>query len=476
VGLHENVGIFDFAGLYPAIMVAKNASHETKVRPGEESDDDIIGDGCRFKRNPIGLLPASVLELDELRDEYKAKRDEAGEKHGKTSNEFRKWDDAQKTVKRLRATFYGLMAFKGFAWADIDIARTITKGGRDALMSIKEESEKLGYEVIYGHTDSIFVKMGDDLSAEECVEKSKKLSDCLTKMMQEKLNSTAMVVDCEMLMDRFYLPRRNRYGGRVVWQPEVGFDIAKEAVEDRMKIQGLEAKHANTSPVGRGVQLKALHNIWDDMPPEEVKVDLLHYIQNIRDGNVEKTDLFARARLGKYLPTKSILFKLGRQIEVAKLDENGKKQFKSTIIDGKIKKELITETIDTTAIHYGEGATNNNASMNPDNDNAAYAILDGVQRGAAWFNIVIAKDVSEKLDKGDSFYTTFVKDGPTWIPSGGYVSFSEPNDIDAYEIDVEKIIEKHVVGKLDHIMYGIGLSLDDLRPEKNKLTWDDFFG
>ena len=52
----------------------------------------------------------------------------------------------------------------------------------------------------------------------------------------------------------------------------VGFDIAKEAVEDRMKIR-LEAKHANTS-VGR-IQLRALHNIWDDMSPEEVKEDLL---------------------------------------------------------------------------------------------------------------------------------------------------------------------------------------------------------
>ena len=165
--------------------------------------------------------------------------------------------------------------------------------------------------------------------------------------------------------------------------------------------------------------------------------------------------------------------KLGKQVEVPLLDEEGKQQFKSTVIDGKIKKERITETIDTTASHYGAGATNTNASMNPDDDNSAYVILDGVQRGAAWYNIVLAKE--NKLDKGDSFYTTFVKDGPTWIPRGGYVSFSEPEEIDAYEIDVEKIIEKHVVGKLDHIMYGLGLSLDDLRQIDKKFTVEDFF-
>ena len=29
-------------------------------------------------------------------------------------------------------------------------------------MLIKKECEAMGYEVIYGHTDSIFVKLGDE--------------------------------------------------------------------------------------------------------------------------------------------------------------------------------------------------------------------------------------------------------------------------------------------------------------------------
>ena len=60
------------------------------------------------------------------------------------------------------------MAFQGFAWADIDIARTITYGGRNALTSIMEESERLGYRVLYGHTDSIMIALGDDKTHEEC--------------------------------------------------------------------------------------------------------------------------------------------------------------------------------------------------------------------------------------------------------------------------------------------------------------------
>jgi DNA polymerase elongation subunit (family B) len=346
------------------------------------------------------------------------------------------------------------MAFKGYSWGDIDIARTITKFGRDSLRAIMVESNKLGYPVIYGHTDSIFVKMGDDLSTEECVQKAQELGTHLTEMMQTKLQSKAMVVDCEMLMDRFYLPRRNRYGGRVVWMPEVGFSISNEAVEDRMKIQGLEAKHANTSPVGRGIQLKALHMLWDDHTPEEVKESLLEYIANIRDGNVKTTDLISRARLGKWLPNRKAM----RQVANSKDTE-----------------EKIQLALKNVSWHYSDGATNDNTSVDSDGDDACYSSLSGDARGAAWHNIVLANEEYDKLDKGDSFYTTFVKDGPTWIPEGGYVSFHDLEQISDYEIDVELIIEKFVVGKLDHIMYGMGMSLDDLRVPDRKFTVDEFF-
>ena len=67
-------------------------------------------------------------------------------------------------------------------------------------------------------------------------------------------------------------------------------------------------------------------------------------------------------------------------------------------------------------------------------------------------------------------------DGPTWIPSDGYVSFHDIEQIAEYEIDVDKIVEKHIIGKLDHIMGGMGMTLDDLRPEKKLFKVSDFFG
>ena len=434
VGLHKNVCMLDFAGLYPSIMIAYNTSFETIVPRGQEQSDDIIGDGCRFRRDPMGLLPSCVIELDELRDHYKNLRKEAAAEHGKTSDEYRKWDDAQKTVKRLRATFYGLMAFQGFAWANIDIARTITYGGRTALKQIMGISEELGYKVLYGHTDSIFVGLGDDLTPEECAERAKELGTILTKACQETLKSTAVEVEAEVIMDRFYLPRRNRYAGRIIWDPSLDdpHSIAKLPVDDRIKMQGLEAKHTNTAKVGREAQIESIKLIWDDEEPEVVLNMVKDLISAVRNGERPVNDLIARARLGKWLPSE---------------------------VDHPF---------------YGMAATNESASPDAqDETDQCYVRLSGNQKGAAWHNLVLSDEVYPRLDRGDSFGYTFVKDGPTWIPTGGYVGFHDVSQIDDYELDLEMIIQKNIVDKLDHIMYGIGLDKSMLLGEK-VWTLEDF--
>ena len=433
VGLHKNVVMLDFSGLYPSMMISYNTSWESKVKRGEESDDDIIGDRCRFRREPEGVLPRCVKELDVLRDEYKELRS----RYSKDTKEYKKWDAAQKTVKRLRATFYGLMAFQGFAWADIDIARTITYGGRNALTSIMEESEKLGYRVLYGHTDSIMIALGDDKTHEECAKLSVELGEHLTKMMQEQLQSDAVEVEPEILMDRFYLPRRNRYAGRIVWDPSLAdpHSIAKLSVDSRIKIQGLEAKHANTAEIGKVAQYEALKLIWDDNTKEKIIGYLKDHIESIRHGKYTLQEMSARARLGKWLPSD------------------------------------IEHPLMKTA------ATNPDARHDAkDEDDQCYVRLSGNQKGAAWYNVVLSNDDYPPIDKGDSYYFTFVEDGPTWIPSGGYVAYQDANQISQYVLDIDEIIEKNVISKLEHIMYGLGVSNDILRNDSrmDELRLEDF--
>jgi DNA polymerase I len=139
-GLHLNVAAFDFAGLYPSMMIARNISWETKSSEPTEFAVNILtprdfSEVTReqmlyYKTDELGLLPRAVLELKELRNEYKRLMREARE----TDNgEYAKWYNNQMAVKRLMASFYGIVAYQGFGWADVDLAASITASAREAI-------------------------------------------------------------------------------------------------------------------------------------------------------------------------------------------------------------------------------------------------------------------------------------------------------------------------------------------------------
>lgn len=139
-GLHLGVAAFDYAGLYPSMMIARNISWETKsAEPTEfgvniltpRDFSDITSEKMLYyKTDELGLLPRAVLELKELRNDYKRKMREARENN---TGEYQKWYNNQMAVKRLMASFYGIVAFQGFGWADVDLAASITASAREAI-------------------------------------------------------------------------------------------------------------------------------------------------------------------------------------------------------------------------------------------------------------------------------------------------------------------------------------------------------
>ena len=139
-GLHLNVAAFDFAQLYPSMMIARNISFETKSTEPTEFGVNILtprdfSETTRtqmlyYKTDELGLLPRAVIELKELRNEYKALMREARETN---NGEYVKWYNNQMAVKRLMASFYGIVAFQGFGWADVDLAASITASAREAI-------------------------------------------------------------------------------------------------------------------------------------------------------------------------------------------------------------------------------------------------------------------------------------------------------------------------------------------------------
>ena len=137
-GIHNNVAAFDFAGLYPSMIVSRNISWETiSLEPTEfavnlatpRDFSDVKQENMMyFKTDKLGLLPKAVLELKELRNEYKKNM-----KNAKDKSDFNKWNNNQLAVKRLMASFYGIIAYQGFGWANVDLAASITASAREAI-------------------------------------------------------------------------------------------------------------------------------------------------------------------------------------------------------------------------------------------------------------------------------------------------------------------------------------------------------
>lgn len=150
-GLHLGVAAFDFAGLYPSMMVARNISWETKsasstpfaVNLDTPKDfSEVTTQNMRFyKTDELGLLPTAVLELKELRNDYKAKMKLARDSNDK--EELIKWNNNQMAVKRLMASFYGIIAFEGFGWADVDLAASITASAREAIRAAAFKAKEM---------------------------------------------------------------------------------------------------------------------------------------------------------------------------------------------------------------------------------------------------------------------------------------------------------------------------------------------
>ena len=143
-GLHHNVAAFDFAGLYPSMIIARNISFETKSNEVtvfgadlntpqnlQPKPDDYKPDMLYYNTDELGLLPKSLISLKELRNEYKANLKEARKADDKL--EVAKWNNNQMAVKRLMASFYGILAFRGFGWSNKDLAASITASAREAI-------------------------------------------------------------------------------------------------------------------------------------------------------------------------------------------------------------------------------------------------------------------------------------------------------------------------------------------------------
>ncbi|HEY5759529.1 MAG TPA: DNA polymerase domain-containing protein, partial [Steroidobacter sp.] len=142
-GLHRNVWVFDFKSLYPSIIRTFNIDPLSYAARPQPDDDLIQTPGGGFRREPA-ILPRVLDELFPRRDVAKKNGDEV----------------ASHAIKILMNSCYGVLGTPACRFYNPALANSITGTGREILLWSKQWFETAGYTVLYGDTDSLFVRSG----------------------------------------------------------------------------------------------------------------------------------------------------------------------------------------------------------------------------------------------------------------------------------------------------------------------------
>jgi len=161
-GVHEWVAVVDFSSMYPSIMIRYNIGPDTFVE--DEAVCKQVGCyeapevGYKFLAQPDSFLKTALETLVKAR---KLVRDQM-KSYSVDSYEYRLLDARQRALKVLANACYGYMGWTGARWYCKECAEAVAAFGRGLIRKTMDIAKKLGLDMIYGDTDSVFVKYDKD--------------------------------------------------------------------------------------------------------------------------------------------------------------------------------------------------------------------------------------------------------------------------------------------------------------------------
>ena len=155
-GIHFDVTVMDFASLYPSIIKVKNISYETVRCPHDECKKNTIQQTNHWvctKKN--GLTSLLIGSLRDLRVNYYKTM---AKKNTLTDEERHLYTVVSQALKVILNASYGVMGAEIFPLYFLPAAEATTATGRHIILDTINKCNDAGIEVLYGDTDSLFIK------------------------------------------------------------------------------------------------------------------------------------------------------------------------------------------------------------------------------------------------------------------------------------------------------------------------------
>jgi len=171
-GIHFDVIVMDFASLYPSIIKIKNISYETVRCPHEECKKNVIPGTNHWtcsKKN--GLTSMIIGSLRDLRVNYYKS---LSKKETLTEEQRQQYTVVSQALKVILNASYGVMGAEIFPLYFLPAAEATTAIGRHTILETIKKCEDAGIEVLYGDTDSLFIKNPTKEQIQTVIEQAKK--------------------------------------------------------------------------------------------------------------------------------------------------------------------------------------------------------------------------------------------------------------------------------------------------------------
>ena len=271
-GLHANVAVFDFKSLYPSIIKS------FCIDPYSNIKDDVntitTPKGFTFSKSEH-ILPGIISKLLGQREMAKFEGDAP----------------LSQAIKILMNSFYGVMGSSRCRFYHADLPSAITTTGHWILNSAINFFENRGHEIVYGDTDSIFIKLTETHLRQKdyCDELAKEVDIFLQKLLHDEFGISSFL-ECEF--EKLY--------DKIFFSMSRGSDVAAKKryagfKDHEIEFKGMESVRSDWTQLAKNFQQQLYQKFFQN---EELEVFIKDFIKELEDGLYDE-DLVYTKRLSK---------------------------------------------------------------------------------------------------------------------------------------------------------------------------------
>jgi len=276
-GIHNDIMIFDFRSLYPTIIVTHNISPETFNCKDKECGKNKVPETkwcfCSKKKGFIPKHLEYILEMrKEVKNEFKRLK--------KGTEEWHQLDNMQYALKILANATYGYLAYFGAKWYKRECGAAAANFGRYYITKVVEIAKKEGFDIIYGDTDSLMVRIPKKITQNNLKSIGKKFMNKINKKLPG-------IIELEF---------RDLYESGIFVTREKGEVGAKKRYalidyKGNLEVRGFETVRRDWCDLAKKIQREVLVKILKDKDPKKAIAAVRKTIKDIKDGKIPLEDL-----------------------------------------------------------------------------------------------------------------------------------------------------------------------------------------